>query len=99
MKITTPISASEIGRRLAPDGIKDRAGWGRKWVARNKADLIEHDGGLYTTLTLASRIYATWLFLKMQRPRVPGYKAPHAPRGTPMRVRHARLTPKPLCNH
>jgi hypothetical protein len=31
----TPMTGSEIGKGFAPEHIKDRAGWGRKWLARN----------------------------------------------------------------
>lgn len=42
----TPLTGSEIGKGFAPEHIKDRAGWGRKWLARN-ADahgLMQSDG-------------------------------------------------------
>ena len=35
-----PMTAAEIGRGFAPDHIKDRAAWGRKWVAKNEALLM-----------------------------------------------------------
>lgn len=40
-----PMTAAEIGRGFAPDHIKDRAAWGRKWVAKNEAFLIPTKDG------------------------------------------------------
>lgn len=41
-----PMTGSEIGKGFAPDHIKDRAGWGRKWLKRAQDDkiVIEVDG-------------------------------------------------------
>ena len=40
-----PMTAAEIGRGFAPDHIKDRAAWGRKWVAKHLKSLTQVDGG------------------------------------------------------
>ena len=42
-----PMTAAEIGRGFAPDHIKDRAAWGRKWVAKHRAMLVEK-GDMWT---------------------------------------------------
>lgn len=43
-----PMSPSMIGREFAPAHIKDRAGWGRKWVASMRAAgrVIDTDKGV-----------------------------------------------------
>lgn len=35
-----PMTAAEIGRGFAPEHIKDRAAWGRKWVQKHRAALV-----------------------------------------------------------
>lgn len=45
-----PMTAAEIGRGFAPDHIKDRAAWGRKWVAKHRASLAPK-GDLWTVQT------------------------------------------------
>lgn len=40
-----PMTAAEIGRGFAPDHIKDREAWGRKWVVKNEAFLIPTEKG------------------------------------------------------
>ena len=39
-----PMTAAEIGRGFAPDHIKDRAAWGRKWVVKHLDWLTDPHG-------------------------------------------------------
>lgn len=129
------LSASEIGRRHAPDHIKDRAGWGRKWVKRELAagTVLKMPDGTFkhmaNNLVMSDRIVeiennvayeddlpdmtqseASHFAFYMKggdmeaKPRpVPAYahtyKAPHALRGTPPRLRNPnRRRKKLVCN-
>jgi hypothetical protein len=43
-----PMSGSDIGKGFAPENIKDRAGWGRKWLKRaRESGLVQAVGDLW----------------------------------------------------
>lgn len=89
-----PMSGAEIGRAFAPETIKDREGWGRKWVAKNQKVLVATERGWRFHITTgllnrAQELLHSWLGGGYTEDR---YKAPHAPRGTPPRPHHPKGT-------
>lgn len=94
-----PMTGSEIGKGFAPEHIKDRAAWGRKWLAKNAAAVaaltaadapvvVEHkDTGIDFTVwsTLLDYIRVPSIFYV-------SYKHILAPRGTPPRPHFPRAT-------
>jgi hypothetical protein len=101
----TVMLAADIGRAFAPAHIKDRAGWGRKWVAKMRAaDLIvDHPHGV--SIRPAPKVRTGGLNLAQEFYQLLGfglrtYLAPHANRPTPPRLHFSRYQRTPYaCNH
>jgi hypothetical protein len=110
----TPMTGSEIGKGFAPEHIKDRAGWGRKWLARNAeavaalAESAPVETGIdFTRLPLddtfgvlkrAQVVIAYWAELAFNGRG--SYKHILAPRGTLPRPHHPRHTRRfRFCNN
>jgi hypothetical protein len=94
---------ADIGRAFAPEHIKDRAGWGRKWVAKMRAAdmIVDHPHGVsvkpapkpYSGLNLAQEFY------QLLGAGLRTYLAPHANRPTPPRPHFSRYQRTPrFCN-
>lgn len=54
---STPMTPAAIGREFAPANIKDRAGWGRKWVSKMRLkDMIAENADQSGTVMVVGRI-------------------------------------------
>lgn len=52
-----PMSGSDIGKRFAPGGIRDRAGWGRGWLKRaRETGLVRAVGDLWAAAGRKRRV-------------------------------------------
>ena len=102
-----PMTGSEIGKGFAPDHIKDRAGWGRKWLAKNAAAVaaLTAEPAPVPTGIDFTRLPPDDTFGVLKRAQVViaywaelafngrgSYKHILAPRGTPPRPHHPRAT-------
>ena len=87
-----PMTGSEIGKGFAPEHIKDRAGWGRKWLKKAaESGIVKALGDLWTAATKAAPTPPVFtgpdFTVHPMQPWVGelgtrDYKAPHANRGT-----------------
>ena len=86
-----PLTSADIGRFHAPDHIKDRAGWGRRWVAK-----MVDAGQVFVDKTgmVRNQRQKTWaqvFYASLACPNPRDYRAPHANRGTRPRPHKPRV--------
>lgn len=106
-----PMTGAEIGRGFAPEHLKDREGWGRKWLRKAaESGLVRAVADRWTSaepvhsarvpppdgfLNRAQVLLQSWLADAIPR----DYRAPHANRPTPPTPHYSRYSRKPrYCN-
>ena len=91
-----PLTSADIGRFFAPEGLADKAAWGRRWARKaiEAGTAVRRDDGLIAApekpLNAAQRLLAHWVWA-VTHPRARAINfVPHKPRGTPERLHNPR---------